>query len=247
MVVSPLTDEAMWFELGILIASSILLGLILRRHFQKRSELTKLLFLIFFFMAVAIFFMMLAKVYYIYFNAEFLIETDPGFWFIARVLYYRFGFMFIAVSILFTHIFRIKVFEEKPAKWMNYFLYALGIFIIGWAMFVFIFKDLFLNLILFALLMVYLLLVFVPFSLQSFRLGGSTRLDEKYRRAFIFLGLMGICFIGVLLFNLFDQLAHFLDNAVTYSPFYFLGWISHIAGMLFGYFGFLKPKGEENR
>ncbi len=247
MVVSPLTDEAMWFELGVLIASGLLLGLILRRHFQKRSELTMLLFMIFLFMAIAIFFMMLAKIYYLFFNAEFLTDSDPWFWFISRVLYYRFGFMFITVSILCTHIFRVKVFEAKPAKWVNYFFYAFGIFIIMWAMVFFIFKDLFLNLILFALLMIFLLLVFVPFSIQSFRQGRSTRLVARYRKAFIFLGLMGVCFIMVLMFNLFDQLAHFIDNNITYSIYYFLGWISHIIGMLFAYFGFLRPKREDTK
>ncbi len=247
MAVSPLTDEAMWFELGILIASGVLLALILRRHFQKRSQLTILLFLIFLNIAIAIFFMMLSKIYYVYFGAEFLTEADPGFWFESRVLYYRFGFMFIGVSILFAHIFRVKVFEGKPSKWIIYFIYGFCIVIIIDALFFFVFKDLLSNLVLFALVFIYLLLVFVPFSAQSFRQSRSTLLDTSYRNAFFYLGIMGVCFIMVLGFNLLDQLAHFIDNTITYSPFYFLGWISHVIGMLFAYFGFLKPKAGNQR
>ncbi len=237
----------MWFELGVLIVSSILLGLILRRHFQKRNELTKLLFLIFLNMTIAIFFMMLAKIYYLFFNAEFLVETDPGFWFISRVLYFRFGFLFIATSTLCAHVFHVKVFEEKPAKWINYFNYIFGIFIMFWAMVVFLFKDLLLNLALFVFLMLYLLLVFAPFAKQSFRAGRSTLLEAPFRKAFMYLGLMGVCFIWVLGFNMLDQLAHFIDNNITYSPFYFLGWIVHIVGMLCAYFGFLNPRARETK
>ncbi len=245
VAISPLTDDAMYFELGILIASGVLLSLILRRHLQKRSTLTLLLFIIFLNMAIAIFFIMLAKIYvYQYNNGETLLQSDPWFWFIARVMDFRFGFMFIAVSILCAQIFRAKVFDKTPGQWVNYLEYLLGIFTVGWAMIAFQFKNTFLNVLLFALLMGYLLLVFIPFSLKSFRSGRSTLVDERYRHAFIYLGLMGVCFIGVLGFNLVDQILHFFNNEVTYSIFYFLGWTSHLIGMLFAYFGFLRPKGQ---
>lgn len=205
-----------------------------------------LLFLMFLNMAIAIFFIMLAKVYYLYFITETFSESTPGFWFISRVLDLRIGFIFIVVSILCSQIFRVKVFDEKPARWINYSINLLGIFITGWGLFVYEYANLIPNAIFFGLVMLILLLVFIPFSLKSFHSGRSSLIDPQYKRAFFYLGLMGVCFIAVLVFDGIDQAVHLVDGG-TYSIFYFLGWVSHIIAMLFAYFGFLGPNRQKNQ
>ncbi len=212
---------------------------------KKRSELTLLLFLMFLNMAIAIFFIMSAKIYYLYFITETFSESTPGFWFISRVLDLRIGFIFIIGSILCAQIFRVKVFDQKPARWINYSIFIFGIFIIGWGLIVYEYANLIYNAIFFGMVMLLLLLVFVPFSVKSFHSGRSSLIEAHYKRPFFYLGLMGLCFIGVLAFDGVDQAVHLISGG-TYSIFYFLGWLSHIAAMLFAYFGFLGPKRKKN-
>ena len=238
--------SGMIFESVIIILTSIFLVFILSKYYKKRHELTLLLFIIFFFYLLSIIFSWLSKVLVLFSGEEYIYNSsapDPGTplsWIILRILDFRISFIFLTVAVYLSHVFEVKVFEVAAKKGHRITILIFGLITIIYSLFIYSRGNTLLDAIAFLLVAVYMGIIYGPFCTKSFKLRKQAS-DVAIKKAFFSLAIMSIFFILVLVNFFLDRLTILLGGP-GFSVFYFLGWICVLVGMLFAYYGYIKPK-----
>jgi len=240
----------MVFEACIIIMASILLLLILKKYFERKHELTLYLFIIFLNFTISIVFTWLSKVLRLYTGLKYLTDpsvADPGTiesWFLLRIISFRFAMIFITLAILFTYILKINLFDVEANKIhkMIVFIYT-GVSIV-YMLFIYIKGNLLLDIITFTIVAIFIGAIYIPFMRRC--LGAYKNVDDTtFKKAFLSLSIMSICFILVFVFQIIDRIFMLLYSIPGYTVFYYLGWISAIVAILCAYLGYIKPKAQE--
>ena len=237
----------MVYETIVIIVTGILLVLILKKYYEKKHQLTFLLFLIFLNWFFAIVFSWLSKILIIYSGIDWIVDNslpDPGTlqsFFILRILDFRISFLFVTIAILLSYIFEVNIFEKGYTR-KKLFAFTFAIFTAAYSFFVYVRNFLLLDVLAFLFVAIYMLIIYLSFVSKTFQAYKATR-DEIYKKAFLSLSIMSICFILVFIMFLIDRILIFLGST-GFTFFYFMAWTSAVVGMLFAYLGYIKPKSK---
>jgi hypothetical protein len=239
----------MVFESTIIIIAVIILVLILKKYFQKRHQLTLYLFLIFLFYMVAIIFSWLSKILVLYSGVGYVYNTtlpDPGTlqsWFLLRIIDFRFSFFFLTIAIFISYILKVNVFEKGYNRIHKIIVIVYGIITLIYSLFIYARGNTMLDAIAFLLIFLYMAMIYIPFFISSYK-SFTLAKTPTFRKAFLSLALMSICYILVPLNFLIDRLM-ILFGGPGFSLYYFLAWIFVLLAMIFSYFGYIRPKASE--
>ena len=250
-----LTDEeliftGMVYETIIIIIASIILILIFIKYLEKKQRLTLILFFIFVFFVVSILFSWLSKVIRLYGGLDYIIDNelpDPftiESFFILRVVEFRFAFVFIIVSLAFSYVLKVGVYEEKYNPKGKSFVLIYAILSILYQIFLFARGVLILDLIAFMLVTFYMAFIYIPFFNHSVKNYKSVE-DPVYKKGFLSLAIMALSLSLILVCQLIDRIFVIVLDIVGYTPFYFAGWTLAIIALMGAYFGYIRPKSKE--
>jgi hypothetical protein len=163
-------------------------------------------------------------------------------WFFLRIGWNRFSFALIIVSTYFSFLLKKAIFDSSRKWGTHVFLIVMGI---GGIIFSLIApstaaeEDKFYHLGIFLIVFIYVFIVYIEFIIKSTKLFKHIdRTDKTYRNAILSLIIMAYCFISTMLMFVFDRV--FLLE--PYSIFYYLADVSILTGIVFAYFGYVKPK-----
>ena len=234
------------FEGAVAILWFIMLIIILIHYLSKKSKLTALLFISFSSYFIGLLFSFISKLILLRYGYN-SIENFPldtsYLWLIARITQYRFSFAFIVGGAFFTNRFQGLVFDKEPKQWRNQIVLILTIITILFSLiFYFPSQDMF-DLITFGLAFIIMLIIYIPFMIEAFKLGFKMEKAAKiYKTALISLGIMCICFLMILFGMLFDRIMIiFVEGCEGYTIFYYMGWISAILGVFTTFIGYIRP------
>ncbi len=162
-----------------------------------------------------------------------------------RLINYRFTFAFNVIAIFYSYLVYEGVFE-KARNVRKFWVYLiLGLAIMIYTLAIDTFQNYLQISISFLLVFIYTLIIYIPFSVKAFKLSSRLAMEDKtYKNAVTSLGFMGIFYILLLLFFLFDQV-NVLLTGTKYSIFYFLGWASGLLALILAYFGYIRPKNRD--
>ncbi len=232
-----------WESIVIVIAL-IMVCLSCVHYIQKRNNLSLLLFFIFLNYMLSIIFSWISKLITFFFRIPYLnVATTPDprtldSWILLRISYYRISFCFIVVAILLSFFFREKIFSVERKRNLEVLIVIIGLFELVFALFIFEKEFVLLDVILFFIVFIYMLIVYIPFFVQSFRAYKLTE-NASFRKAFLSLMLMSISYTSVLLLIFVDRVFIYFGNS-GYTLFYFASWFFVILGIIFSYFGYLN-------
>ena len=109
---------------------------------------------------------------------------------------------------------------------------------------VYIKGNMLLDVITFSIVAIFIGTIYFPFMLRC--LEAYKKVDDAtFKKAFLSLSIMSICFILVFVFQIIDRIFMLLYSIPGYTVFYYLGWISAIVAILCAYLGYIKPKTQE--
>ena len=229
------------FEGSLIFLIAVFLLLIFIKYIKGRSKLKLLVFWIFFFIFIAFLLVFTSRL--TYYSLD--VENYPNLisrWFLLRIGWYRFSFALIIVSTYFSYILKEAIFDSKRNKGMYVVMVLLGI---GGIAFSLISSstdagaDYYLHLGVFIVVFVYVCIVYIEFIIKSTKLFKHIEKTNKtYRNAILSLIIMAYCFISAMLMFVCDRL--FIE--APYSVFYYLADVSILVGIIFAYFGYVKPK-----
>ena len=224
----------------------IMLIIILNHYRNKKSKMTAFLLASFTSYFLGLVFSWIAKfiqLSYGYNSIELFPSNTPSLWLIARITQYRLSFAFLVGGAYFTNKFQGLVFDKEPKQLRNQVMLVLTIVTILFSLILYFPSQEIFDLITFGLAFITLLICYVPFMLQAFKLGFKMEKAAKvYKTAFISLGIMCICFLMILFGMLFDRvMIIFVEGNEGYTVFYYMGWISAIIGVFTTFMGYIRP------
>jgi len=239
----------MVFESTIIVLSIIVLVLILIKYRQKKHQLTLYLFLIFMLYTIAIVFSWLSKILVLYSGVDYVYNTtlpDPATltsWFVLRITDFRFSFFFLTIAIFISYVLKVNVFEKGYNRVHKIVVIIYGIITLAYSLLIYERGNTLLDALAFLLIFVYMAMIYVPFFASSYK-SFTVAENKTFKNAFISLALMSISYTFVPLNFLIDRLL-ILFGGSGFSLFYFLAWIFVLLGMIFSYFGYIRPKASE--
>jgi len=250
-----LSDEqliftGMVYETFIIGIASIILILIFRKYLEKRQRLTLILFCIFVFFVISIVFSWLSKVIRLYGGLDYIIDNelpDPltiESFFILRIVEFRFAFVFITISLGFSYMLKVGVYDEKYNSKEKLFVSIYAVLSILYQIVLFVRGLLLLDLIAFMLVTFYMAYIYIPFFNHSVKNYRSVD-DPVYKKGFLSLAIMALSLSLILVCQLIDRIFVIALDIVGYTPFYFAGWTLAIVALLGAYFGYIRPKSRE--
>lgn len=250
-----LSDEqliftGMIYETIVIIIATIILILIFMKYLEKRQRLTLILFFIFVFFVFAIVFSWLSKVIRLYGGLDYIIDNelpDPltieSFFFL-RIVEFRFAFIFIIISLAFSYVLKVGVYEEEYNPKEKLFVIIYGVLTILYQIVFYIRGVLILDLIAFMLVTFYMALIYIPFFNHSVKSYRSVD-DPVYKKGFLSLAIMALSLSLILVCQLIDRIFVIALDIIGYTPFYFAGWTLAVIALLGAYFGYIRPKSRE--
>jgi hypothetical protein len=233
-----------YFELFIIGAAAIWDVLTVMKYREKKNPPTLLLFLMFVNWTLAIVFSWLSKYFeaFVYGINNFAPPSDPNAWIINRIMGFRISFIFVTIALYISYYLRVKLFNKAFNRVSNLFHIAFGTTICVLSLFLYnvISADNSIDrIIVFALVMVFMLIVYGPMMTRSLQVG-KTPQGAPFNKAFQSIAIMALFFILVFVFFLVDQLIGVITS-IGYTPFYFAAWGSAIVGFISAYFGYIRP------
>ncbi len=243
-----IADVAFFYEVGIFIVFNILLWMVIQRRKEKKTDLTDILFKVFLGYDVAILFSAVSKM----FNAiwggvpEVYYDSD-ALWLIARLHAGRFGFVGVIIGTIYSYELFLRVFKKDMPETQRKLVIGVGIIIIIFLAVVYQFNTdaggavQIYELIAFGLILLYMMVVYIPFMKNAFQLARRIPDEEAvYKKGIKSLGYMATSFIMIFFSFVLDRLMLILFNW-AYSVFYFLAWAFVLVGTYSAYTGFIKP------
>ncbi|MBN2156518.1 MAG: hypothetical protein JW776_10790 [Candidatus Lokiarchaeota archaeon] len=229
------------FEGSLIFLIGVFLLFILIKYRKGKSKLKLLVFWIFFFILLAFLLVFISRLTYYRLD----VENYPNLlarWFLLRIGWYRFSFALIIVSTYFSFLLKEAIFDSKRNRGMHVFIVLLGI---GGIIFSIAspstaaLSDTSYHLGIFLTVFLYVFIVYIEFIIKSTKLYRHIeKTDKTYRNAILSLIIMAYCFISTMLMFVFDRI--FFED--PYSIFYYLADVLILVGIVFAYFGYVKPK-----
>ncbi len=232
----------MIFESFILIFAAVLLVLILKKYFIKRHNLTRLLLLIFLGYFLAIVFSWLSKVFVV---TQLSVVQDGS---INAYLYnivedFRLSEFLVTIAIFLSYILKVNVFEKGYNTVQKIIVSIYGLFSCVYVLLIYENNNDFLDVFAFLIVFIYMVMVYAPFlrrAIESYR-----AVEEKaYKQAFLSLAIMSFSFMLIFLNFAIDRVFVFLGGP-GFTVFYYLAWVSAIAGIFGAYYGYIRPRSSE--
>jgi hypothetical protein len=231
------------FESIVLISLTILLLIVISYNRKKQSDLTFLLLLIFICFTCGMVFSWMAKLLYWVndINSLSALSTDAtGYFFYKLIFKYRLAFISLSLGAYINDIFRNKVFKKEDKGKKKIIIRIYCVFYILFNILVMPADDSNVDIISFALMFLLMIIVYIPFIKDSFKL--AKRIEKGvYKTGLLSLGLMGICFIMISINMVIDRAMIIFFDSDGYTFFYYAGWTGMIFGCLSAYIGFIRP------
>lgn len=238
-----MVEISVFLELGLIVVCTIFLILILVKYSKGKSKLKLLVFWIFFFIVLSLFFVFLSRITWDRFEVEYMDPLSVEGWIMFRIGYYRFAFIWISVSCYFSYRLKTSIFDSEKKSGYHAFIVILGILNSIFSLAVPSNTDALLwDLAAFGLAFIYVFIIYLEFIIKSYKLYNHIeKTDKTYRNAIRSLVIMGFCFILTMMFYVADRV-WYLFMETSYSVFYYLADVSILIGIVFAYFGYVKPK-----
>lgn len=228
-----------YLELGLILICVVFLGLIFRKYLQSKKKLQMNVFLIFFFIVLAMFLVWVSRVTYYSMNVEAMDPNSLVGWLMFRIGFYRFSFVFICATCYLSYRLKLSIFDPHPKEGYHTVILIYGIISAAFSL---LFFDLAIpayDLIAFFLMFLYILVVYSEFMLKAYKLALRVE-DPVYQQGIRSLAIMALCFILTITFFLLDRVM-ILATGNYYSVFYYLADVSLLVGIIFAYFGYIRP------
>ncbi|NHJ86233.1 MAG: hypothetical protein FK734_12280 [Asgard group archaeon] len=237
---------AMLGELGVIIIAIIILLFIRKKYLQKRHRHTLLLFYIFSCFLLTIFFTWLSKIILLskafdYVNDETI--SDPltiESFFILRIIDYRISFTAFAAGTALTYVLRVNLFDSKYNLPEKLFIYSFGTCIFIYEIFIYSKSYWLLGTIGYVLLLSYVIIIYVPFTLRCIKAYRGVH-EIEYKKGFLSLTIMSLAICSILIFNMLD-IVYIILYDISFTVYYYFSLISIVIGYLGAYFGYIKPR-----
>ena len=250
-----LTDEQLTFigmvyETFIIICAAIILILIFMKYLEKKQRLTLILFIIFLCFLFSIVFSWLAKVIRLYGGLDYVASDDLPYpltiesFFVLRIDNFRFAFIFIVLSLAFSYVLKVGVYQEEYDSKEKIFVIIFGVMTILYQIFIYERGVLILDLIAFMLVAFYAAFIYIPFFNHSVKNYKSVD-DPIYKKGFLSLAIMALSLSLILVCMVIDRILIIVLDIYGYTPFYFIGWTLTLVAILGAYFGYIRPKSKE--
>jgi len=236
------------YESIVLAIAGILLFFIVLKYLEKRQTLTFYLVLIFVFFALAVIFSLISKIFVVM-RLDLQIDPNTPFgWIFFRILSFRVTEFFVCIGIYLTYVLKVKIFQEGYKKIQKYIVIIFGSFTAFYDLIIYqaenSFTAILLDAIAFLLTLIFMAMVYLVFMYRTLE---NYRLVEQpiYKKAFLSLAIMAICFILILVCFLIDRILILLLDIPGFTIFYYLAWAFTILGMLCAYLGYIRPEAGE--
>jgi hypothetical protein len=156
---------------------------------------------------------------------------------------FRLSEFFVTIAIFMSYILKVNVFEKGYNTFQKIIVIIYGMFSCVYVLLIYQNGNTILDIIAFLIVFIYMVMVYAPFlrrAIQSYR-----AVEEKtYKQAFLSLAIMSFSFMLIFLNFAIDRVLIFLGS-LGFTIFYYLGWISAIAGIFGAYYGYIRPKSRE--
>jgi hypothetical protein len=244
-----IAEIALYYEIAIIIVYSGLVIGCLKHYNKKKTNLSKMLVSIFTSYIFAIVFSMISKIFNVLWGGvPYDLVSSTYLNIVALFHSGRFGFVFVIVGTMISEALKTEIFEKQKSKTMFYSKMGLGTIIIVYQIVGYKFdmetkKSVgILDIIGFALMFLYMIIVYFPFMSKAFKL--SSRVEDLiYKKAIKSLGIMALGFMLIFFCFLLDRLMLILFSW-AYSIFYFIAWLFVFVSTIAAYKGYLEPAGK---
>jgi hypothetical protein len=236
------------FQAIITIIALILLGLISKKYINRKTEILKVLFLLFLFMVLA----MVTNLFGMW--AHYVIYVEDGYTFepvgglgahiMKLFIAYRITYIFTVLAIYCSYLLEQKIFERKPDTRKQRENQVFLLIVILFTIFAYKWHGFIMDLIDFGLVFLYMVLVLIPFAKKSFKLAAKLQDEPIYQKAMKMLGYMATCMMGQFFFFLLERIVVTLTH-IGFSPFFYIAWLAGLFSLVCAYFGYLQPKPNE--
>ncbi len=237
------------YESVIITIAVCLLILIYLKYREKRHELTLYLFIIFILYNLGILFSWMSKLFVVL-KLDTVVGGYTPFGFIFyRIMSFRISELMICIAIFLSYILKVKLFHKGYYNTVHkYIVIIFGTFTSIYVFFFYLYEDtsfaVLLDTIAFLLTSIFMGMVYFPFFYRSFEAYKTVK-EKQYKKAFLSLGIMSICYILIFVNFFLDRLLILLLEIPGFTPFYYLAWIVAIVAIAGAYFGYIRPKAEE--
>jgi hypothetical protein len=235
----------MIYESIVMAIAAILLILIVLKYLEKRHRLTFYLLLIFVFYTLAIYFSLISKISVVL-KLDLTIEPySPLGWIFFRILSFRISEFLVCIAIFLSYIFKVKIFQKEYNKIQKYIVMIFGTLTAFYDLIIYEPKPSFLavlfDAIAFLLTLIFMSMIYIAFLYRSIEAYKGVK-EPIYKRAFLSLAAMALCFMLILLNFLIDRILILVLNIPGFTIFYYLAWIFAIIGIICAYLGYIKPE-----
>ena len=247
-----LATIGMIFEIFVNIVIFFFIGLTIRKYQERKHRLTLYMLIIFLNLGLGVFFSMISKVLVVTIGLEYShtvgfsqVPDDILYWFLLRIADFRFTFVFLTIGIYFSYVLKVRIFEDDYNKKHRIFIIIYSIFNGVYAIFGYIRGYTTLDTLAFLFIFLFMFIVYIPFANQTLKAYKSTD-DPEFKKGFLALSLMAICFIIILFCFFIDRMLVTIPGLEHgFTLFYFFGWISGSIGIGGAYYGYIKPRKKE--
>ncbi|TFF99219.1 MAG: hypothetical protein EU541_05440 [Promethearchaeota archaeon] len=222
-----------------------------QKYMEFRNTRTFYLFLVFLSILIGVIFSWSSKlitlwgpIEYVYNNPDVVYPQTPMYWFLLRIVDFRFALAFVAIAAFFTYVFEIYLYEEEfwDTKFIAYIIYT--IFTLIFTFTVYERGNTFLDALCFLFLFIQIFVIYVPF--MSRVLIEYRSIDDSFlKKKLLSLASMSLNFMLVLLSFFIDRVL-VLFGVPHFTFFYFLAWIFQILAIFSAYVGYIKPRRDNS-
>ena len=235
----------MIYESFVLLIAIILLILIVLKYMEKKHKLTQYLLFVFVFYTLAIFFSLVSKIFVVL-RLDLVVEPYSTLgWIFFRILSFRVSEFLVCIAIFLSYIFKVKIFHEDFNKIQKYIVIIVGSFTAFYDLVIYEPKSGFLAVLLdaiaFLLTLIFMSMIYIAFMYRSIEAYRGVK-EPIYRKAFLSLTLMAICYMLIFLNFLIDRIFILVFNIPGFTIFYYLAWAFAIFGIVCAYLGYIKPQ-----
>jgi hypothetical protein len=235
----------MIYESFVLFIALILLLLIVMKYMEKKHKLTQYLLFVFVFYTLAIFFSLLSKIFVVL-RLDLVIEPYSTLgWIFFRILSFRVSEFLVCIAIFLSYIFKVKIFHKDFNKIQKYIVIIFGSFTAFYDLVIYEPKPGFLAVLLdaiaFLLTLIFMSMIYIAFMYRSIEAYRGVK-EPIYRKAFLSLTLMAICYMLIFLNFLIDRIFILVLNIPGFTIFYYLAWAFAIIGIICAYLGYIRPE-----
>jgi hypothetical protein len=200
---------------------------------------------VFFFYSLAILFSLISKIFVVL-RLDLIIDPySPLGWIFFRILSFRVSEFLVCIAIFLSYIFKVKIFQEDYNQMQKYVVIIFGSFTAFYNLVIYEpihgFTSVLLDAIAFLLTLIFMSMIYIAFMYRSIEAYRGVK-EPVYRKAFLSLSLMAICYMLIFLNFLIDRIFILIFEIPGFTIFYYLAWAFAIIGIVCAYLGYIKPE-----